>query len=173
MRRRLTIIGLLLVAGALAIGAVACDDDKKDTAAATATPGAADTPTPGGSAQSEVTATLTEYTITLNADSVPSGIVTFNATNGGTSTHEFVVIKTDLAADALPTAVDGSVDEEGAGIEVAGEAEDILAEQEATVELTLGAGDYVLICNVVDTDTAGNAVSHYAEGMYTAFTVTD
>jgi len=174
MRKSWMAIGLVLIAAALALGAAACDDDDKDTATATATPGAAaDTPTPGGGAQSEVTATLTEYTITLNTDSVPAGAVTFTASNIGGATHEFVVIKTDLASDALPAAADGSVDEEGAGIEVAGEAEDILAGEEATVELDLGAGAYVLICNVVDTDSSGNAVSHYDQGMHTAFTVTD
>jgi hypothetical protein len=44
---------------------------------------------------------------------------------GPEDTHEFVVFKTDLAADALPTASDGSVDEEGEGVELVDEIEDI------------------------------------------------
>ena len=84
---------------------------------------------------------------------------TSSITNDGPSTHEFVVVKTDTAPDALPTA-DGEVTEDG--IDVAGEAEDIAPSTEATLSLDLEAGSYVIICNVV---------GHYEQGMNTGFTV--
>jgi hypothetical protein len=39
--------------------------------------------------------------------------------------HQFVVIRTDLAPDALPTDENGVVEEEGEGTEVIDEIEDI------------------------------------------------
>ena len=85
--------------------------------------------------------------------------------------HEFVIIKTDLEPDALPTAADGSVDEAGAGIEVIDEIEDIPAGESADpLAVDLEAGSYVLICNIVDEDVSPPE-SHYQEGMHTAFTV--
>ena len=57
--------------------------------------------------------------------SAAAGDVTFNATNTGPDdVHEFVVFLTDLAPDALPTNEDGSVDEEGEGLELQGEIEE-------------------------------------------------
>ena len=53
------------------------------------------------------------------SSSAPAGEVTFNVTNKGPEdVHEFVVFETDLAPDALPTVADGSVDEEGEGVEL-------------------------------------------------------
>lgn len=73
-----------------------------------------------------------------------------------------VVVKTDLAPDALPTGSDGSVDEEGDGIEAIGEVEDVANGASATLSLTLEPGSYVALCNLP---------GHYAAGMATAFTV--
>ena len=49
-----------------------------------------------------VNVTLREFSVTPDRASVPRGAVTFHVTNGGTVHHEFLVIKTDLAPDALP-----------------------------------------------------------------------
>ena len=104
-----------------------------------------------------------------DADSAEAGDVTFNVDNvGPDDVHEFVMIKTDLDADDLPTADNGSVDEEGAGVEVIDEIEDIPVGETQSVTANLDAGAYVLICNIFDED---EDEAHYQEGMRTAFTV--
>ena len=68
-----------------------------------------------------VKATESDFKIELGSSSAKSGEVTFNVENKGPSVHEFVVFKTDLAPDALPTKQDENgieiVDEEGQGVE--------------------------------------------------------
>jgi uncharacterized cupredoxin-like copper-binding protein len=106
--------------------------------------------------------TEADYKITLEDTELPAGETTFDISNDAEQTHEFVIIKTDLAEGDLPTGDDGDVDEEGEGIEPVDEVEDI--EQGATESLTvdLDAGSYVAICNLP---------GHYRQGMHASFTV--
>jgi hypothetical protein len=128
--------------------------------------------TPSRGAETAVSATLQEYEIGLSATSVPSGTVTFTATNEGPDAeHELVVLRTNLAPDALPTKDDASVDEDGQGLEIVGEIPEFPPGQTGTVALPLAPGHYVLICNLV-TEENGQLESHYAFGMRTALTVT-
>ena len=105
-------------------------------------------------------------------DSAPAGDVTFNVGNvDPEDTHEFVVFKTDLAPDALPTAPDGSVDETGEGVELIGEIEDIApGDTPQTLTVSLDAGSYVFICNIVE-EEGQDTIVHYHQGMRTRFTV--
>jgi uncharacterized cupredoxin-like copper-binding protein len=118
-----------------------------------------------------VTVTLTEWAVVLDKTSVPAGNVLFNVTNAGTQfKHEFVVIKTDLAPDALPADSTGRVDEEeGAGMTFIGELEELEIGASGNVSLALTAGKYVLICNIVESGSGHE--SHYNQGMRVAFTV--
>jgi uncharacterized cupredoxin-like copper-binding protein len=126
----------------------------------------------GGGGGGTVDVTLQEFEVAPAQTSVEAGEATFNLTNKGPDDpHEFVVIKTDLAPDALPTSADGSVDENGAGIEVIGEVAEFPPGETRTGKFTLEAGKYVLICNVVE-EVSGTTESHYKMGMRTAFTVT-
>lgn len=104
---------------------------------------------------------LNEWSVTPDVSSVTAGDIDFVATNTGAIDHELVVLKTDLAADALPVA-DGKVDEHGAGVEEIGEIEEFAAGATESATFTLTPGSYVLICNIA---------GHYEAGMYTAFTV--
>jgi hypothetical protein len=126
----------------------------------------------GGGGGTTVAVTVQEFAVLPAQDSAPAGSVTFDVENTGPEdTHEFVVIKTDLAPDALPTAEDGSVDETGEGIdEVIGEIEDIAPGSTETLKTDLEAGSYVLIRNIVE-EEGGDTLVHYALGMRTAFTV--
>jgi uncharacterized cupredoxin-like copper-binding protein len=119
-----------------------------------------------------VNVTLTEWAVVLDKNSVPAGNVFFHVTNAGTQfKHEFVVIKTDLAPDALPADSTGRVDEEaGAGITYIGEVEELEIGATGDVSLPMTAGKYVLICNIVE--AGGEHQSHYNQGMRVAFTVT-
>jgi uncharacterized cupredoxin-like copper-binding protein len=115
-----------------------------------------------------VGATLEDFSITLDSDSASAGEVTFSIQNNGPSVHEFVVIKTDLAPDALPTTEEDGVtivDEEGQGIEPVDEVEDIPVGESPELTVNLDAGSYVIICNISENG------GHYLNGMHTGFTV--
>ena len=123
------------------------------------------------SSSTTVTATLGEWSIVLDKDSVPAGSVTFDVTNDGPNDlHEFVVVKTDLAPGDLPVDETGKVDEEGAGITFIGEIEELEVGDTGSDTFDLDAGNYVLICNIVDT-ADGATEAHYVLGMRLAFTV--
>jgi uncharacterized cupredoxin-like copper-binding protein len=106
--------------------------------------------------------TLADYTVTPDESSAPAGDVTFDVTNDAEQTHEFVVFRTDLAEDQLPTNEDGDVDEEGEGVELVDEIEDIEGGSSESLTVNLEAGNYVLICNLP---------GHYRQGMHASFTV--
>ena len=107
-------------------------------------------------------ATEADYSITLDESSAPAGEVTFDVTNEAEQPHEFVVFKTDLAEDQLPTDDEGNVDEEGDGVELVDELEDIAPGDEPTLTVDLDAANYVIICNLP---------GHYKQGMHASFTV--
>ena len=137
MARRLTL--LLSIVAPVALLAPACSSDD------------------GG-----VGVTLADFTVTPDPTSTSAGEVTFDVSNDADQIHEFVVVQTDLAPDALPTNEDGDVDEEGEGITPVDEIEDIGGGTEQSLTVDLDAGSYVLLCNLP---------THYSQGMYAAFTV--
>ncbi len=115
---------------------------------------------------------LQEWAVTPDPTSVSAGKVTFEASNNGPEDkHELVVFKTDLAPRDLPTKEDGSVDEEGAGLELIGEIEEFDTGSTESASFDLEAGSYVLICNIVQTEADGTVESHYKLGMSTALEV--
>ena len=62
------------------------------------------------------------------------------------------------------------MEEDGAGIEVVDEIEDIPVGDSETLTVDLDAGPYVLICNIVQKEEGG-LEAHYSEGMRAGFTV--
>ena len=129
-------------------------------------------PTPaGGGGATTVTVALQEWAVVPASDSAPAGDITFEVTNAGPDDiHEFVILKTDLDPGELPTDENGAVTEEGEGIEVIDEIEDIPVGETQELTANLAAGSYVLLCNIWD-EEEGEA--HYTMGMRTAFSVTD
>ena len=126
----------------------------------------------GDGGASTVAITLQEFAVAADPASVPAGSVTFDATNDGPDdTHEFVVIMTDLGPTELPTDKDGVVEETGEGMEVIDEIEDIPVGETQSLTVDLVAGNYVLICNILQEEPGGVLEAHYAEGMRTTFTV--
>jgi uncharacterized cupredoxin-like copper-binding protein len=118
----------------------------------TASPSPMATPVATTSAGS-VHVTLTEFAITPGALTAAAGEVTFTIHNAGAVEHEFIIIRTDLAADALPSS-GSAVDEEG--LDVIDEVEDMAPGDTATLTVNLEPGNYVVICNLP---------GHYAQGM--------
>jgi uncharacterized cupredoxin-like copper-binding protein len=100
-----------------------------------------------------------DFSITLDQSSVAAGEVTFNISNEGPSTHEFVVIQSDLAPDALPVS-DDEVQEDQ--VDAIGEQEDIAANTTTDLSLDLAPGSYIVFCNIT---------GHYSQGMYAGLTV--
>lgn len=136
----------LLAVLALAAG---CDSDQEATTA-------------GAPGATTVAVELAEYTVAADPAEASSGDVTFAVSNVGTLVHEFVVIATASAPDALPTDEAGDVDETAEGIDVVVEIEDLAAEGADDLTIALEPGPYVLICNIP---------THYGLGMRTGFTV--
>lgn len=117
----------------------------------------------------EVDVTLQEFAVGAVPATAAAGSVTFNIVNNGPDdAHEFVVIRTDLDPNALPTDENGAVDEAGEGIEVIDEVEEMEVGDSETLTVDLETGSYALICNIYDAD---EDEAHYSEGMRASFTV--
>jgi uncharacterized cupredoxin-like copper-binding protein len=106
---------------------------------------------------------VTEKDFAITAQpTVAAGDVTFNVTNDGPATHEFVVVRTDLASDELPIASDGlSVDEDT--LQGVGEISQVDFGTTESATLSLAPGHYVFFCNIE---------GHYLGGMHTELEVT-
>jgi len=116
--------------------------------------------------------TLTEFEITADKASLPEGPIDFNINNDGEREHEFVIVRTDIPGDELPTGDDGSFDEDAPGVDVEQEIEDIGGGDETSRSYTLDPGAYVFLCNIVE-DIDGTETSHFANGMFLDFQVTE
>ena len=150
-------IALLVLGVALVVAAACGDDDDGDEApAAGETPinAAGDTP-----AATTVDVGLEEFAVNPAQDIADAGTLTFSVSNDGAIPHNFLVIRTDLASDALPTA-DAQVDE--GQVDVAASIPEYAAGDTEEVSVDLEPGSYVLICNVA---------GHYDSGMRAGFTV--
>jgi uncharacterized cupredoxin-like copper-binding protein len=83
--------------------------------------------------------------------------------NDASQDHEFVIYKTDLPADQLPTNENGDVDGGGKGMESLDANLTIPPGSATSFSGDFAAGNYVFICNLP---------GHYRKGMYAGFTVT-
>jgi len=155
--KRWLFLAVALTAVAL-LAFIACGGEEEKAATPAATPTAAPP-----AAATTVHVDLKEWSVTPDVTTVPAGSITFDAKNEGAIGHELVIIKTDLAADALPVS-GGRVDEAAAGEEGGEIEEEDLPSgaeySEATFDLT--PGKYVLICNIP---------GHYENGMFAEVTV--
>jgi hypothetical protein len=167
----------LLIPAVIAIALIAgCGAD--DGAATTASASASGTPSEDcnvvdgttAARDAEVHVDLDEYSIKVDATSVSAGNVEFHTTNDGDEPHELVIVRGARPADL--TITHGGLDEKALppGAEVLGEIEPFTGKGEVCSGVfALTAGDYTLLCNVVEPSGAKHA--HAMEGMVTAFTV--
>jgi uncharacterized cupredoxin-like copper-binding protein len=117
-------------------------------------------PTPRGT---PVNVRLEDFKVRPDAAVVPTGTVSFRILNQGPTTHQFIVVRTDLAPDKLPLQRDGlTVNEEAPGIELVDEAGGLDIDDRQTLVLDLAAGSYVMYCNLE---------GHYLGGMHATLTV--
>jgi Sulfocyanin (SoxE) domain len=116
-------------------------------------------PTPGTPADVR----LDDFRVLQDTAVLPAGTVSFRIHNDGPTTHELIVVRSELPPDKLPLQKDGlTVDEEGEGIKFLDEAEGLDIDDRQTMVLDLTPGHYVLYCNLE---------GHYLGGMYAALTV--
>jgi uncharacterized cupredoxin-like copper-binding protein len=116
----------------------------------------------------EVDVTLREWEVSTSTPTVAAGEIYFLVENEGPEdAHEFVIVRTDAAPDALPT-TDGKVPEDE--IDLVDEIEPFTPGSSASITVNLEPGNYVLICNIAEVED-GELESHYQLGMRTAFTV--
>jgi uncharacterized cupredoxin-like copper-binding protein len=106
-----------------------------------------------------ITAALADTSIVLADGSAPAGPVSFDIANDGTTVHEFEVLRTEIAADALPVE-SGVVQTSAEGIEIVDEVEEIAPGSTAALSVDLAPGAYVVICNIP---------THYDAGMFAPF----
>jgi hypothetical protein len=180
---------VLCLAAASALGLAACGDDdggevRTEGTAAASGPSAGSGSGSGSASQAAPTcesigdprdatttanATLTEFEVTLDKNSAPAGNVHFVLDNKGADPHEFVVVKDTV----LPTKADGSLDEDklAPGVLI-GEVEPFPAGEKCDGTFSLSAGEYTLLCNIVEEEAGGKVEAHLREGMKTTFTVT-
>jgi uncharacterized cupredoxin-like copper-binding protein len=108
----------------------------------------------------DINVSLKTFTITLSSIVAKAGDVTFHIKNDATDMkHEFVVFKTDLAADKLPVDAKGSVIEDQ--LTKAGELE-VEKSQGGDLKISLTPGHYVAVCNIE---------GHYKASMRVEFSV--
>jgi uncharacterized cupredoxin-like copper-binding protein len=109
-----------------------------------------------------VKATEVEFHLKLSSSSAPHGKVTFVVQNKGKLAHQFLVLRTKLAAGKLPvkgtTVVVSKAGKLVGGIAGAG----LKPGATKSVTVTLAAGHYVLFCNIP---------AHYKAGQFVSFTV--
>ncbi len=120
------------------------------------------TPTPIiGATKVAVSLNDSPFQVEPDPTSVSTGPVEFDVTNDGNGPHNFRVIQTELAPDALPL-TGSQVDETKVKVVASSSGNFIAAGAADTVGAQLAPGTYVLICNVP---------THYTSGMHVAFTV--
>ena len=133
-----------------------CAVDAPDGPAASSEEGAAADP------HNKIAGSVEEWAVRTTSSRALEGDVTFAITNFGTATHEFLVVRTDLAPGKIPLGADDRFSEEGEGLTVVDEIAEFPVNTTGTLKVNLAAGKYQLLCNIK---------GHYRAGMWKAFEV--
>jgi uncharacterized cupredoxin-like copper-binding protein len=92
-----------------------------------------------------------------------AGKTTFNISNFGTVPHELLMFKSPLAAAKYPVDAAGNIKEEGAGVDLFSDGENIDPSGSQARTVDLSPGTYLFVCNIP---------GHFKSGMFTVVTVT-
>ena len=114
----------------------------------------------GAANKAVVKVSLKEFKVIPTPTSAPRGAVTFSVRNTGKLEHELVVLKTNVAPAKLPVKSGKAVEAGRVGKIGAPKLKPGAAR---TLNLNLGAGKYVLLCNLP---------GHYQAGQRVGFRVT-
>jgi uncharacterized cupredoxin-like copper-binding protein len=151
----LSAMALLAGVFSVGLGMRAITESKRNVqAAALAAPAAALAPP-----QAE----LRDFSVGLSTTKFAPGQQSLRVTNSSAQAHELLVFRSDLSPSAFPADADGNIVEDGAGITLVSDADNIDpgGAQDRTVDLTV-PGTYVFLCNLP---------GHFKAGMFTTVTV--
>jgi uncharacterized cupredoxin-like copper-binding protein len=96
------------------------------------------------------------------ASTVKAGKATFTISNTGRIPHELLVFKSDLKPSAYPTNAAGGIIEEGAGVALVSDGDNIDPGGSQSRTVDLAPGTYLFVCNIP---------GHFKAGMFTVVTV--
>jgi uncharacterized cupredoxin-like copper-binding protein len=121
------------------------------------------TVTPPSAEQAYIPAALSEWHVAVPT-TIKAGTVNLEAANFGTIQHELLVFKSDLAPSAYPVDKNGNIVEDGPGINLVSDGDNLDpgTTQARTVDLTQ-PGTYLFVCNIP---------GHFKAGMFSVVTVT-
>ena len=113
--------------------------------------------------QAYVPAALSEWRVAAPS-TIKAGTVNIETANFGTIQHELLVFKSDLAPSAYPLDKNGNIVEDGSGIKLVSDGDNIDPgkTQTRTLDLTT-PGTYLFVCNIP---------GHFKAGMFSQVTVT-
>ncbi len=131
------------------------------SSAASASPAASASAAPSASAATNTIA-LSEWKVIVAA-TITQGTSTFAISNIGTIPHELLVFKSDLQPSAYPVDAAGNIEEEGAGVTLLSDGDNIDPEASQVRAIDLTPGTYLFVCNIP---------GHFKAGMFTVVTVT-
>ena len=131
--------------------------------AAPASPSIVPATTVGASNAGGPTISLTEWKVAI-PPTMKSGKSDVTINNQGTTPHELLIFKSDLAPGAYPTDAAGNIVEEGAGVALVSDGDNIDPGGSQVRTIDLPPGKYLFVCNIA---------GHFKLGMFTAVTVTN
>jgi uncharacterized cupredoxin-like copper-binding protein len=118
---------------------------------------------PAPQSSGSMTATARDFRIWLGTATTSAGPTTFVLHSRGPSSHEFKIVRTDLAPADLPLGADGlTVDEDSPQLSKLTRLAGIDIGQTLTSVVTLSPGNYVIFCNYE---------GHYLGGMHVGLRV--
>ena len=156
---------ILMTSVAMIAGACSASTPPNETTRPITTPAPTVDATPVPStavAAANVAVSLTEWKVAV-PETLKAGQVTFDITNDGSMQHEMLVFKSDLAPADYPKDANGDIVEEGAGVTLISDGDNIEPKgtQSRTVDLS-APGTYLFVCNLP---------GHFKAGMFTVVTV--
>lgn len=117
----------------------------------------------GDKVSNDITGSVKEWAVGIDANEAKAGDVTFTITNQGTIQHEFLVVKTDYKPGEIPFEKGAKrFSEEDPGLKVIDEIPEWEVGQTKTLKVTLEPGSYQVLCNIE---------GHYKAGMWAPLTV--
>jgi len=108
------------------------------------------------------TISLYEWKVIVG-DTLKAGPSTFTISNFGTMPHELLIFKSDLAPAAYPKDKSGDIIEDGPGVNLVSDGENIDPAGAQTRTVDLKPGTYLFVCNIP---------GHFKQGMFQVVTVT-
>ncbi len=129
------------------------------SAPATAAPSAS--VAPSAAAANALAISLTEWKVTVTG-SIKAGKTDLTIKDVGVAEHELLVFQSDKAPSAYPTDSAGDIIEDGAGVTLLSDGENIAPGGTQTRSVDLAPGTYLFVCNIP---------GHFKQGMFAVVTV--